>query len=134
MAKRRRLANRCLRLLVFLLCCLAADFHHLHLPLTKQHTAHKFNDYLYSAQQAGNIAQQRIKCVRISAQHGCYRVAERIEYFYADITGDTPNQNRKAATAHRHQLILRCISSCENSIRTIAATNKEKPSQSPTFR
>ena len=95
MAKRRRLANRCLRLLVFLLCCLAADFHHLHLPLTKQHTAHKFNDYLYSAQQAGNIAQQRIKCVRISAQHGCYRVAERIEYFYADITGDTPNQKQK---------------------------------------
>jgi len=95
MAKRRRLANRCLRLLVFLLCCLAADFHHLHLPLTKQHTAHKFNDYLYSAQQADNIAQQRIKCVRISAQHGCYRVAERIEYFYADITGDTPNQKQK---------------------------------------
>lgn len=95
MAKRRRLANRCLRLLVFLLCCLAADSHHLHLPLTKQHTAHKFNDYLYSAQQTGNIAQQRIKCVRISAQHGCYRVAERIEYFYADITGDTPNQKQK---------------------------------------
>ena len=23
-------------------------------------------------------------------------------------------KNRKAATAHRHQLILRCISSCEN--------------------